>query len=129
MQRNTVQRQTIRTVMQRADRPLSVDEVLKAARSHIPAIGIATVYRALKSLKDEGAIREVDLPGRSSRWEIAGKAHHHHFLCDQCDKLFEINGCPGDIASLVPEGYKLAEHDILLQGQCVDCSRQEKRGQ
>jgi Fur family ferric uptake transcriptional regulator len=108
--------------MAQADRPLSVEEIFDTGKQQMPALGIATVYRSLRSFKDEGFIHEVDLPGRASRWEMAGKAHHHHFLCDKCNKLFEVEGCPADIRSLLPQGYTLEQHDILLQGQCVDCA-------
>jgi len=121
MMRNTSQRDAIRQVMVQADRPLSTGEIFDLARGRISRLGIATVYRTLKSLKEEGAIREVDLPGQSSRWEFANKDHHHHFLCRKCDKLFEIEGCPGDLGNLLPPGYALEEHSILLEGKCRDC--------
>jgi Fur family transcriptional regulator, ferric uptake regulator len=123
MKRNTSQRDAIRRVMVRADRPLSTDEIFEMARSKVPGLGIATVYRTLKSLKEERAVREVDLPGQPSRWEMANKDHHHHFLCRTCDKLFEIEGCPGDLGNLLPPGYALEAHNILLEGKCRDCSK------
>jgi Fur family transcriptional regulator, ferric uptake regulator len=121
MMRNTSQRDAIRRVMVQADRPLSTGEIFDMARGRISRLGIATVYRTLKSLKEAGAIREVDLPGQSSRWELANKDHHHHFLCRTCDKLFEIEGCPGDMGNLLPPGYALEAHNILLEGKCSDC--------
>jgi Fur family ferric uptake transcriptional regulator len=121
MKRNTSQRDAIRHVIIQADRPLSTGEIFDLARDRIPRLGIATVYRTLKSLKEEGSIREVDLPGQSSRWELANKDHHHHFLCRTCDKLFEIEGCPGDLGNLLPPGYAMEEHSILLEGKCRDC--------
>jgi Fur family transcriptional regulator, ferric uptake regulator len=121
MKRNTSQRDAIRQVMVKADRPLSTGEIFDLARDRISRLGIATVYRTLKSLKEEGSIREVDLPGQSSRWELANKDHHHHFLCRTCDKLFEIEGCPGGLGNLLPPGYALEEHSILLEGKCRDC--------
>ena len=123
MKRNTSQRDAIRRVMVKANRPLSTDEIFEMARSKVPGLGIATVYRTLKSLKEEGAVREVDLPGQPSRWEMANKDHHHHFLCRTCDKLFEIEGCPGDLGNLLPPGYALEAHNILLEGKCRDCSK------
>jgi Fur family transcriptional regulator, ferric uptake regulator len=123
MKRNTSQRDAIRQVIVRADRPLSTDEIFEMARSKVPGLGIATVYRTLKSLKEEGAVREVDLPGQPSRWEMSKKDHHHHFLCRSCDKLFEIEGCPGDLGNLLPPGYALEAHNILLEGKCRDCSK------
>ena len=121
MKRNTSQRDAIRHVIVQADRPLSTGEIFDRARDRIPQLGIATVYRTLKSLKEEGSIREVDLPGQSSRWELSNKDHHHHFLCRTCDKLFEIEGCPVDLGNLLPPGYAMEEHSILLEGKCRDC--------
>ena len=121
MKRNTSQRDAIRHVIVQADRPLSTGEIFDRARNRIPQLGIATVYRTLKSLKEEGSIREVDLPGQSSRWELSNKDHHHHFLCRTCDKLFEIEGCPVDLGNLLPPGYAMEEHSILLEGKCRDC--------
>jgi Fur family ferric uptake transcriptional regulator len=122
MKRNTLQRDAIRQVLVQADRPISTGEVFDMAKRQIPGLGIATVYRALKSLQEERLIEEVGLPGQSSRWEMVGKVHHHHFLCDTCNRMFEVYGCPEDIGRLLPKGYTLEQHDILLQGQCVDCT-------
>ena len=121
MKRNTSQREAIREVMVRAARPLSTGEIFDLARARIARLGIATVYRTLKSLKEDGAIREVGLPGQPSRWELANKDHHHHFLCRKCDKLFEIEGCLADLGTLLPPGYFMEEHSILLEGKCRDC--------
>ena len=128
MIRNTLQRHAIRQALTRADRPLSTREVLGIVRNEVPRLGTATVYRTLKALREEGVLREVGLPGQSSRWEISGKAHHHHFLCDTCDRLLEVNACPEDIGRLLPKGYTLGKHDILLQGQCAECSRRKRAG-
>jgi Fur family transcriptional regulator, ferric uptake regulator len=128
MMRRTLQRDAIRQVLVRADRPLSTGEIFGAVKAKVPGLGMATVYRALKALLGEGLLREVGLPGKSSRWELAGKAHHHHFLCDTCDRLLEINACPEDIGRLLPKGYTLGRHDILLQGQCAECTSRGKSG-
>ena len=127
MKRNTTQRDAIQRTMVQAGRPLSTGEIFDLAREDISRLGIATVYRTLKSLKEEGAIREVGLPGQPSRWELANRDHHHHFLCRKCDKLFEIEGCPDDLRSLLPAGYSLEEHSILLEGKCKECLVREQR--
>ena len=121
MKRNTLQREAIMGAMAKAGRPLSTGELFALVKKKMPGLGIATVYRALKSFLEDGVIHQVDLPGQPSRWELAGKAHHHHFLCADCNKLFEIKGCPGDLSRLLPQGYSLESHDILLAGKCKDC--------
>ena len=121
MVRNTQQRKAIYQTLAGSGRPLSVSEIFELAKNRVKGLGIATVYRSLNALEHEGRIRQVDLPGQSSRWELPGR-HHHHFLCRSCDKLFEIHACPVDIRNLVPKGYRLEEHDILLHGQCDICA-------
>ncbi len=125
MVRSTQQRKAIYNALCNSGRPLSVAEILEKARDEAAGLGIATVYRGLKALQEEGKIDQVDLPGEPPRWEVPG-GHHHHFLCRTCDRLFEIEACPGNITWEVPQGYVLEEHDILLRGQCDACARKAR---
>ena len=121
MEKNTRQRTAIRAALALAARPLLPQEVLEAAQAQVPGMGIATVYRNLKALVDEGALRSVNLPGDSPRFETAGLHHHHHFQCQQCQKVYDVHGCPGDLAALAPPGFTVADHDLVLYGRCSDC--------
>jgi len=98
MERSTRQRSAIRTVIDAAGRPLSPQEVLETAQAEVPALGLATVYRNLKTLVDQGEISVVTLPGDSPRYESAEHAHHHHFQCTNCKRVFDVHACPGDLA-------------------------------
>lgn len=126
MKRQTQQRDVICRVLEVAGRPLSVNEILGLAKSVVPGLGIATVYRNLKTLQEEKRVVPVNLPGQPPRWEMLINGHHHHFLCRMCDKLFEVKDCPEDLARLLPPGYTLEDHDILLRGLCESCSRRKK---
>lgn len=121
MERSTRQRQAIRDVLFELNRPLSPSEVLEAAQRLVPRLGIATVYRTLKGLVEEGEVVAVDLPGEPPRYETAGKKHHHHFHCTCCGKVFELEGCPGDMSYLAPRGFRTISHEIVLYGRCSDC--------
>ncbi len=122
MRRDTQQRNAIRKALVNAGRPLSVNELLKLAHHEVARLGIATVYRNLRALQLQGQVEPVSLPGQSPRWEVVTATHHHHFLCRTCDRLFEVNGCLDSMRQLLPEGYTLEEHDILLRGQCDTCA-------
>jgi Fur family ferric uptake transcriptional regulator len=122
IQRETRQRRAIRKTFEETGHPLSPKELLDAAREHVDGLGIATVYRNLKSLQDDGWIVPVDLPGEPSRYEIAGKDHHHHFHCRSCDRVYEVDGCPGNLRSVTPEGFQLESHEFVLYGLCEACA-------
>ena len=121
MERNTRQREAIRQVFDDTDRPLGPHEVLDAAQAYVPALGIATVYRNLKGLVEEGHLQLVELPGESPRYERTGKHHHHHFHCRHCGRVYEVHGCPGDLRHLLPPGFVLDEHEVVLYGRCAAC--------
>jgi Fur family transcriptional regulator, ferric uptake regulator len=122
MQRDTNQRKAIREALMAADRPLSPQELLDAAQSRVPGMGMATVYRTVKGLLEENWLVPVDLPGEPPRYEVAGKPHHHHFRCEGCGRVYEVHGCPGSMDNLVPEGFKLRSHQITLVGICGECT-------
>jgi len=123
MQRNTVQRHAILRAFGRLDRPLGPREVLDAARAEAPGLGIATVYRNLKSLASDGHLKTVEIPGQPPRYELVGKEHHHHFRCRSCDQVYEVDGCPGNIQPLVPKGFTLEDHEVVLYGRCATCTK------
>lgn len=102
MRRRTHQRAAIRSAIGEADRPLSPYEILSSAQEQAPGLGIATVYRNIRALVEEGWLRAVDLPGAPSRYGVAGKGHHHHVHCRSCDRVFEVDDCPGRVADLAP---------------------------
>ena len=122
MERRTAQREAIRAAVERADRPLSPQEILSDAADAAPGLGLATVYRTVKSGVEEGWLKAVDLPGGPTRYEPGGKHHHHHFECRSCHKVYEIDGCPGNLSKLVPQGFTLEAHDVTLYGQCGGCN-------
>ena len=119
--RTTKQRSAIFGAFEGANRPLSPEEVIQFAKKRVPQLGIATVYRAINSLLAEGKIVPVALPGEPHRYEISGKSHHHHFRCRDCEGVFELEGCPGNFGPLLPTGFQLEEHHLVLTGLCDCC--------
>lgn len=122
MRRTTQQGTLIRQAFQDAGRPLGPQEVLEIAQSHRPKLGIATVYRNIKGLVEDGWLRTVALPGGPDRYEVAGKHHHHHFHCRSCDGVYEVDECPDDVERITPEGFEVESHEIILYGVCDGCS-------
>ncbi|MFO1271171.1 MAG: transcriptional repressor [Rubrivivax sp.] len=127
MERSTRQRTAIRQVIDAASRPMSPQEVLEAAQAQVPALSLATVYRNLKLLQDAGEIATVTLPGDSPRYEPAGHAHHHHFQCTTCHRVFDVHACPGDLAQMAPKGFTVERHELTLYGRCADCKPARRR--
>jgi Fe2+ or Zn2+ uptake regulation protein len=51
-----------------------------------------TIYRILDTLVAAGLVRR-GMSGRTARFEYAGKPHHHHLVCADCDFVQACRTC------------------------------------
>jgi len=121
MTKHTRQQQAIADAFHASAVPLSIPELVEAARTKAPTLGQATAYRARNRLLDAGELRPVKMPGEPVRYEPAGERHHHFFKCNDCGELFEVDGCDALLSRLVPPGFTLEAHEVALFGRCRDC--------
>lgn len=121
--RNTQQKMVIREAFVRANRPLSPEEALQTAQQHHSTVGIATIYRNIQALVKGGWLQPVEVPGDSTRYEVAGKEHHHHFQCNDCGKLYDLEGCVAQSRPKLPKGFRASGHEFYVYGTCATCSR------
>jgi Fur family ferric uptake transcriptional regulator len=139
--RRTQQGEAIHAVIREAGRPLAPAEILGLASARVATLSQATVYRQIRRLLDDAAIREVVLPGSSTRYEDASGSlpssaagndapgpgaardsdHHHFFHCEQCDAVFPVAGCAGDVERLAPPEFRVRRHEVVLYGECRRC--------
>lgn len=122
MQRKTSQRTAIEQVFLDEDRPLGIDEILRRGRVQVESLNQATVYRNLKLLLDQGWLKQINHPAMGTLYERTGKAHHHHFHCRGCNRVFELPGCSLDQEAAAPEGFVVEDHEIFLFGTCPACA-------
>lgn len=90
-------------------------------------VSIATVYSNLKSLVEDGAVRVLSFAGRSDRYDCNPVAHYH-IRCQSCGAFCDL---PAEgIAEVNKEiaetsGYAVTGYEILFNGLCPDCQKQE----
>ena len=125
VERKTSGRIAIASALESAPGPLTVAEVHPRAGQQAPGLGIATVYRTLKRLQEQGVIRVVALPGGEARYEPRSRGHHHHFHCRCCGGVFDVDvdGCRTSLSGREPfaGGYQVEDHEITLYGVCPPC--------
>jgi Fur family transcriptional regulator, ferric uptake regulator len=124
MKRQTSQRRAILHALEHAPGPLTPQEVLERASQEKESLGLATVYRNLNALQEAGDVVAVHLPGESTRFEPSGRGHHHHFRCETCEAVFELDAhCPVEILQGVtlPGGFTVRDHALTLYGVCPQC--------
>ena len=117
-----MQGETIRAVVTESERPLTIDEIHAQACQRHAGLGLATVYRAVQRLTEEGAVQSLSFPGEDHvYYEPHRRKEHDHFLCLQCDRAFCISGIPVMWERMVPRGFQYQDHQVTLTGLCKDC--------
>lgn len=125
--RNTVQKRIIRQVVEKSGRPLTPGEILSFAKKSVPTLGMATIYRELRRLKDEGEITQIDLPGDSPRFGLKPQEPTHHFKCSRCNHVFLLDNQHVDVQIKLPSEYKHQSHQVVIYGVCgEDCKECQK---
>lgn len=132
--RLTRQRRIIAEVLQQAGEHLDAPEVLRRAREQMPGLHLATVYRALESLKKLGIIDELDLMhvnGSGHYYEARTDKDHMHFTCQRCGGVFEIQTplferLKGQIEGR--HGLTIRVARLELGGLCGACTSKSKEG-
>ncbi len=122
MSYSTRQREIILGIFRQSEQPLTAQALHERASLASAGIGLATVYRALKTFIEQGLIAQVEIPGASPCYELTDRGHHHHFICQQCRQVFDLPGCVRDIETLVPQDFQVERHEIVLYGRCALCA-------
>jgi Fur family ferric uptake transcriptional regulator len=123
VKRRTKQRDEVRDLLDRTPGFASAQDLHQALRDSGSAIGLATVYRALTALADEGVADSLTREGETV-YRACRPGHHHHLVCRRCGATTEISAEPvEEWASGVAKahGYFEPEHVVDVFGLCPDC--------
>ena len=126
--RNTIQKALILRAVCELKRHLTADEVYEFVKRDHPSIRKGTVYRNLAILTEEGAIRKVEVPDGSDRFDFTLK-NHYHVRCVKCGEVFDVD--MDEIPDLQKKihdthGMEFLTYDIFFKGICPECRAQEK---
>jgi Fur family peroxide stress response transcriptional regulator len=123
MKRHTRQREAIVKLLKGTSAHPTADEIYDEIRKEIPNISKGTVYRNLKVLQEMGQVRELNLDGTKSIFEIA-IASHYHFRCEHCGKVLDLDvpihtELDREIAKQT--GLRISYHQLEFRGLCHYC--------
>lgn len=101
----------------------TADELYARVRKRLPRISLATVYRNLEMLSDNGVIQELDTTGKLKRFD-GDPSKHTHIVCVNCGKVddIEYEGKENPFTSIRSAGgYKVLKFRIEFDGVCPEC--------
>ena len=111
-------------LLQQCDRALSAQDIYVELRTGSQAVGLATVYRALESLKLEGSVQGRTLSTGESLYSSV-QADRHHLTCLHCGESIAIDECPVEQLEQKLESlhqFKIYYHTLEFFGVCLTCA-------
>ena len=121
--RVTSQRRAIVAALFTDEHHLTADRVAEVVQERLPDVHLATVYRVLDTLEDEGVLEHVHL-GHGRAIYHRSDLDHVHLVCDRCDAVGEL--APETLTALSREverstGFALGRQHFALAGRCAAC--------
>jgi Fur family transcriptional regulator, peroxide stress response regulator len=123
MRKRSPQQKAIIRVLKSTKTHPSAEWIYEQVKRELPDIGLATVYRNLRILRESGQVVELHGIKGSARYD-GNTDIHHHFFCIGCGKILDLN-IPVDLAiedNVIKEtGLKVTRYHIELGGLCLEC--------
>ena len=128
--RVTPQREMVIEVIAHAQRHMTAEEVYAALQERTHAVNIATVYRTLDLLVEEGLASRADLGGGQVVYATAAHGPHIHLVCRQCGHVLDA-----DVAFFeslfrhieAAYGFVCSPPHFAIYGLCAECSTSREK--
>lgn len=104
---------------------MTPEEVFAIVQSQSSAVNLATVYRTLNFLVEQGLAQRADLGERGVVYSSLQHGPHIHLVCRQCGQVVEADAAPlTAVAQQCQQayGFALDLHHISLPGLCASCA-------
>ena len=123
--RITPQRLAVYGMLCKGRNHFTADEIYEKIKLQLPGVSLATVYTVLELLKGKELVQEIRISFDKSQFE-ARIDSHHHFMCRECKKIFDIDmhPCPALEKNEV-DGHKIEKLQGYFYGICKECRGKE----
>ena len=124
--RFTAQRYSVMSfLLEHHDHPTAA-EIFEAVNRVDPRSSRATTYNNLRDLVEAGLVRQVAAEGRAARYD-AKDEQHHHFICDRCGNVEDIDWHPVAAPATKTLGKRVVrECELIIRGLCTQCAPRKR---
>lgn len=105
---------------------MSIDAIYEEVVKTHPSLSLATVYKNIILMVDNGVLVEVPIEGKKSKYELA-KEEHIHLVCTECGEVEDrpYNESANALFSSMSksENFSLSKQQVNLYGVCKHCQQ------
>lgn len=124
--RTTRQRTALLTLLDELDGFRSAQDLHALLRARGDSVGLATVYRALQAMVDDGQLDVLRGADGEAGYRRCSPSHHHHLVCRSCGRTVEVADPPVErwASRMAAEhGFSDVQHQVEVFGTCAECAR------
>lgn len=124
--RITPQRYAILKTLAESTTHPSAETIYEMLTDLYPTMSLATVYKTLNLLKNEGEVLELEFSELSNRYDGNKPYPHPHVICTQCGKIVDPSqlNMEAIMAKMMQEtGFTISNHRLDFYGLCPDCQK------
>jgi len=101
---------------------LTIDELYEKVKETCCSLSLATIYKNVNRMIEEGALSEVKIDGEKSYYEITKEAHNH-FVCSNCGRIVDLfNLTLNDKKLFKGLNMKVEAINFVAYGECAVCN-------
>ncbi len=122
--RITPQRLAILNVLTKSRDHPSVEQVHQAILKDFPTTSLATVYKTIHLLKEEGEILELEFSELGNRYDGIKPKPHPHVICGKCGAIVDPETVDlEELTRLIAKetGFAINSHRLDFYGLCPLC--------
>lgn len=118
----------VRQLVTRCDHP-TVEQLHKAILADFPTTSLATVYKTIHLLKEQGEVLELGFGELGSRYDGRRPEPHPHLICTRCGDISDPVAPCAELDELAKRlagqsGFCISAHRFDLFGLCPTCRSQ-----
>jgi Fur family peroxide stress response transcriptional regulator len=122
--RLTPQRRAVLKILASCEQHPSAEEIFEQVSTDFPGTSLATIYKTLALLKEQGEIYELSFPDGCNRYDCRTPYPHPHLICVSCRRIVDLDhaGLQGTADEVAHQtGYEIVSHRFDLFGICPEC--------
>jgi Fur family transcriptional regulator, ferric uptake regulator len=100
------------------------EEIFADIRQTARGVNVSTVYRTLELLEQIGLVTHTHLGHGAPRYHLAAEAQHVHLVCQNCEKIIEVEpAAVADLTRALDEqfGFETDVGHLTVFGRCENC--------
>ncbi|MBQ8025585.1 MAG: transcriptional repressor [Oscillospiraceae bacterium] len=123
VRRHSYKRDAILRALMESKLHPTAEQIYTQLKPEIAGLSLATVYRNLSILKQDGVINSVGVVNGEERFD-ADTSRHAHLICSACGSVTDVETeirLEDSVGEAEKTGIEIAGYSITFYGKCKAC--------